>query len=820
MKKRWRSFIALTLSIFLFIRVDSLAYSQSQNAPNDCNPKISQDNKTISVYWENESLFPIANKKIGELEPNKRSKEICHKIQKFADDDYANLDNLKVKNLNGDTTIASSERVIVTLTDDDIRAVKVNIKDKNKIADDYLARIKDAVEKYRNQQQYFDFSWLQSLNKDLISILLIILVLIYFLRVIYYLMRSKCPKLYKLLRSSFQFTFNSFGRFVEFIIFLTIILLISKLILTIYIIGREAFFEKNIRTINPSQTFEQAIEVLKIIGMIFLFTLISLVIRWLAAKGKGTVVIAFEDLETGDRNKGKAIANSLISELNRIKHINTIEEPDDDEHIKLQLSNIPPLIPVQEKIESNLMSIGIFEIGNAKIPIGQVLLGLRVLWPFGDTNRVISGDIQKYETITRLVVRLEDRDEVKTWEITSENMPITDMIREMAYKVSLYIAPNITAQTWEGFKFFTEAIAHYNKYRQTLNEEYLKKAKQDCIEARKFENKYEKLADLLYEIGIYYLEIKRYREAEEAFNLSKEINPMNKYLHNAIGNLYFSQGHFLNAEDEYNIAIMLDQSFSYPYNGLGNIQYEYYKDFEKSLSLYQKSLNLYQSTKKKKNFSRPYHNMGNVYLYRPKNTPEEINQDYQEAEKQYIESKKHSNFKLFLPYCGLGLTYFFQAIAIQIPTPDQSNIKKLLDKRKELLDKASHETLLAISIKNNEHLQWNMGLIKLWQDRTDEALNAWKEALKIIQKQSTKDKLLIAILKYLINALSPNNYPYIQQNVNDISNLLQQEKYFSQKGHLEQILKDLIHIHESPKGKQLLKIEDLISIFKEATSKS
>jgi tetratricopeptide (TPR) repeat protein len=659
------------------------------------------------------------------------------------------------------------------------------------------------------------------------------------------------------------------GRFFEFIIFLVIILLIFRLILVIYIVIRETLSTDNIIINNSNKIFDQSIEILKVIGAIFLFVLISLILRWLAAKGKGTVVIPFEDLDTGNPNKGKAIANSLVAELNRIKHINTITQSDNDEHIKLQLLNIPPLIPIQENIEKSLLSIGTFEIGDAKIPVGQVLLLLRSLWPFGDKSRVISGDIQKYQNVTRLVVRLEEAKEIKTWEVTSKDMPITEMTKEMAYKIAMYIAPNITAQTWEGFKFFSEAIANYNKYRQTQNEQYLEKTKKYCVEARKFENKYEKIADLLYEIGIYYLKIKQYNKAEEVFSLSKEINPKNKYLYNAIVNLYFEKGMFLKSESQYNIAISLDEfdrknqknkksgkfsslseSFAYPYNGLGNIQHNCYKNYEKALKMYQKAKKI------KNNFSRPYHNMGNIYLYRSKNDSRQRTlEDYQKAEDNYISSKKYSNYKFFFPYCGLGLVYFYQATKIlesdlqnlnnsieniskilkiiekslrtieglksikqflKIKMNLSQNRKKLIQEQNELLNKASLEMIQAIDIKNDENLQWNLALIMLWQDRVDEARDAWQEGLEVARSKPVQDRLLIAIFKYLISASDSSTNQ--QANLNDINNILSSRQNPIPEGILEQIKQDIELIlqslprHKPPRIEQQ-KIQELINIL-------
>ncbi|MDM9380391.1 hypothetical protein QUB80_06705 [Chlorogloeopsis sp. ULAP01] len=230
-----------------------------------------------------------------------------------------------------------------------------------------------------------------------------------------------------------------------------------------------------------------------------------MLLYWLSNSRAGTVVLAFEDTtlpseennKTGEKPKlGKAIADSLVGELHRIRHIHTCLTQamrTGEEDIQLQRLgefNFPPLTPIQENIESNLTEVGTFEVGKTSISIGRILLVLKWLWPFGGVKRVISGSVQTYASTIRLFVRLEYLNQVKAWEVTWKNdqtQPMTEKVRDLAYKVVMGLVPDITAQTWEGFKFFTEAIHNYYLYQHTGLLEDLQNAEENCKKARQVE---------------------------------------------------------------------------------------------------------------------------------------------------------------------------------------------------------------------------------------------------------------------------------------------------------------------------------------------
>jgi hypothetical protein len=192
------------------------------------------------------------------------------------------------------------------------------------------------------------------------------------------------------------------GKLPAYIAFVLIIVLGIRLIVVI--------FNANFYLTNSDleELRQHIITLLNIVGFFFILGTVFMLLYWLSNSRAGTVVLAFEDSKTGEKHKlGRAIADSLVGELHRIRHIHTCLTQAiriGEEDIKLQRLgefNFPPLTPIQENIESNLIDVGTFEAGKTSLSIGRILLVLKWLWPFGGVKRVISGSLQTYTLTTR-----------------------------------------------------------------------------------------------------------------------------------------------------------------------------------------------------------------------------------------------------------------------------------------------------------------------------------------------------------------------------------------------------------------------------------
>jgi tetratricopeptide (TPR) repeat protein len=706
--------ITFLLVVSLTIIVPLFAHSQT--------PNLCQQNGVVCL--DNQELFTISDNS----EPSKnarRAEIITEKLQYIADNYSISIDSIKVEEGYGTNNIMVEEAIFVTVTDADGKAAGLNRKS---LAERWLLKIKVSIGKHRKNpyipsiKDNIAIFWINYIEPYYLIIIVtpIVVGLLYVLLTGIYFYASKCGKceqfyyavnkrfnslknvcrklqqeqwanhLYQSLSQIFKLTKNVkefivvwFGIGIEIILFLLILLLICRLIFVIY------YNNFDLKSDDLEELRKYVATLLNIIGLLLLFGVVSVLLHWLSSSRGGTVVLPFDDT-TGSpsqeknnnsrqtSNQGKAIADSLVEELHRISDIHMILSQTiktGEEKIELQRLgkfNFPHLTPIQENIESNLTDVATFEVGKTRFSVGSIILILNRLWPFGGVNRVISGSLQTYDYKTRLVVRLEFQNQVKAWEVTWENHdkePMTEKIKDLAYKVAMYLAPDITAQTWEGFKFFTEAISSYYQYQQTGDREHLDHAKKNCGNAYKAERKYEKLDDLFYKIGMAYYERKLYWNAEKAFQSSLEINPKSEYSHTGLGNVYYAQENLEYAITEYERAIRLNEDFPYAYNGLGNVYFQQ-GDFENAREQYeyacQKNDNYWHD-----HFWKPYHNLGLIYLYKHEYYLTDST-DYTEAEVQFknaikVNKQLKDSQELHPVHSGLALAYLFQAIATEEP---------------------------------------------------------------------------------------------------------------------------------------------------------
>ncbi|MBD2354429.1 tetratricopeptide repeat protein [Tolypothrix sp. FACHB-123] len=872
-------------SVFItFLLVASLTLIKPLSVNSQANNSCQQSG---IVCLDKQEIFTIrANS--GSYSPEKRSKIITQKIQNIADNYSISINSIKVEEGYNTNNILVGEAILVTVTDTDGKAAGINRKS---LAERWLIKIKVSIGKHRKNpyvpsiKDHVAIFWSNYIeHQDFIKIsiyiigisfIYIIISWIFFYRIkdrqwivnfnkslnslrnewrkrqreqwIDYLQQSSL-QIFKFAKNIKKITFLALGIGSEIIVFILIALLIVRLIFVII------YNNFDLKSEELEELRKYVSTLLSIIGLIFLLGVVSVLLHWLSSSRGGTVVLLFEDTtatqseeknnNSGEKlkeksNMGKAIADSLVEELHRISHIHTKLSQTlsiGEENIDLQRLgkfNFPRLTHPQENIESHLTDVVTFEAGKTRFSIGSIILTLKHLWPFGGVNRVISGSLQDYDSKTRLFVRLDYDNEVKAWEVTwkkDDPAPMTEKIRDLAYKVAMYLAPDIIAQTWDGFKFFTEAISSYYQYQQTGEKKHLDNAKEHCNKAYQAERKYEKLDGLFYKIGIAYFEKELYEDAKTAFDLSLKINPKSEYSYTGIGNVYYAQHKFDNAINQYELAKRVNKDFLYAYNGLGNVYFQL-GEFEQARKSYEdackKNDNYWHS-----HFWKPYHNLGLIYLYRD----EENLTDYKKAEEKFIEAKEiNKNLKesqeLHPVHSGLALTYLFQAIHIVYHMPYVQLNKELSELKSEKIFDVSYinylqkiyEEICEVSYSQNKYLQkireirekleqarqeidkaadialdkeayiyWNLGLITLAQIKIckvnlklDEVCNAWKKALKIASNNQN-NQLCVAIYKYVIAGIEKNaaSVSAIELCINNPLNCVK-------KGWLKVILKDI-----------------------------
>ncbi|MDZ7991384.1 MAG: tetratricopeptide repeat protein [Nostoc sp. EfeVER01] len=752
------------------------------------------------------------------MTPEQRAKRITENIKDIAETYSTPIDSIKVEEGYDNNNIMAGTKIIVTVTDDDAKALKISRK---LLADRWLKEIKSSIGKHRKDphipflkdiiisfwNKYIKpYYLIIILSPIVVGVLYVFSTLIYFYRIKdsqFYLGVKRYLKSIKnylkriqqeqwadhIYKSASQI--RKFPKIIyEFVIFifsnLGFIIILSTIGILTFTLIHIIYYTNNFYVTNELEELRNYVAtLLNIIGLLLLFGVVSILLNWLSSSKGSTVVLPFDDTttsppeekdnKTGEKeksNRGKAIADSLVEELHRINHIHTTMFQiikTGEENIKSERINphFPPLTSTQENLNSNLTDVATFEAGKTNLSIGKIILILKQLWPFGGVNRAISGSLQNYGSTTRLVVRLDDQNEVKAWEVTWQNYQIdtmTEKIKDLAYKVAMSLAPKITARTWEGFKFFTEAIYSYYQYEQTGDREHLDNADNNCQKAYNAEKKYEKLDNFFNQIGTAYFKEELYCKAERAFLSSLKINPKSQDSYIGLGNVYYKQKKFDDAINQYQLAKKVNRDFPSAYYGLGNV-YLQKGDFKKACEQYEKACTINDNFSHS-HFWEPYHNLGLMYLYGDDNTLA----DYKNAEKKFTTANNVNKYlkdaqKLHQVHSGLALTYLFQAVeplkALEQNCETELLITENLSKAVKEIEKA-----IDISLDSQSYLYWNLGLIQ-WvksykifcngnQNEIDnnrkEAYYAWKQASDIASKNYEK---WWAFYAYIANVIQP-----------------------------------------------------------------
>ena len=141
MKKYWQAFITFFLVILLNVIGSPWVHSQGD---------ASTGNKIdgFPVVFADETLFVIqAN--VGSFSSEERAQTISNRLQKIANDSSLDFNLLRVEEIEDISNIVIGTKTIVTLTEEDAKAVRLP---RTELAKEYLAKIKDSLQSYRQER--------------------------------------------------------------------------------------------------------------------------------------------------------------------------------------------------------------------------------------------------------------------------------------------------------------------------------------------------------------------------------------------------------------------------------------------------------------------------------------------------------------------------------------------------------------------------------------------------------------------------------------------------------------------------------------------
>jgi len=335
-----------------------------------------------------------------------------------------------------------------------------------------------------------------------------------------------------------------------------------------------------------------------------------------------TVIIPFENQINNKNYSGKAISDLLIANLVQISRIQDVEY---DEMIIKRSTNLYGKIG-KERLSPTLLGpeyltdiseLGSVVLGPTSFSVGQLLRILKQICPGNDPG-IISGSLQKHGSVISLVAIMEKKSN-KAWEVRrsikfhNENIYeyISSMITELAFKIHFdQSVKDISAKSWLGLKYYTEALDSYQQYKLIKDIKILEISQNKCIRAVSVNADYKKPIILLYNIGIEYWKKNKYYEAEKLFRQIVILEPDNVEALEAWG---IALRFFL--LDEAAIKCLekaLDKNptpdIAAEIYCMKSISYRNLPDYEKSIECLNESQNL------KKNYGFAYQQLGQIYL--------------------------------------------------------------------------------------------------------------------------------------------------------------------------------------------------------------
>ena len=141
MKKCWQAFMAFTLVVLLSIIASPRVHSQQDTPTGN---KIDG----FPVVLANETLF-IIQANVGSFSSEERAETITNRLEKVAEDNSIDLNLLRVEELEDITNIVIGSKTLVTLTEDDAKALRLP---RNELANQYLEKIKNSLLTYRQER--------------------------------------------------------------------------------------------------------------------------------------------------------------------------------------------------------------------------------------------------------------------------------------------------------------------------------------------------------------------------------------------------------------------------------------------------------------------------------------------------------------------------------------------------------------------------------------------------------------------------------------------------------------------------------------------
>ena len=148
------------------------------------------------------------------------------------------------------------------------------------------------------------------------------------------------------------------------------------------------------------------------------------------------------------------------------------------------------VVPKSEIIEFSMADTGTIDIGSNSLSLGKLIIAFKNICPGSEPVTIIRGSLQRYGSNIFLVAVLEGGN-VQSWMVRqpierNNGEQLHEMIRNLSFMIAHDLPQsNVSAKTWEGLKYYTEALDAYHQYKLSGNPEDISTSRQLFIRGDK-----------------------------------------------------------------------------------------------------------------------------------------------------------------------------------------------------------------------------------------------------------------------------------------------------------------------------------------------
>ncbi len=352
--------------------------------------------------------------------------------------------------------------------------------------------------------------------------------------------------------------------------------------------------------------------------VIFILLLLAIAFNFIKIyTQQGIVILPFE-INKNENFSGIAIADQLTAELIQIQNIHNTKY---EEILKTDSSYYAPdfssnqlidsrkmIVPKTENLELSMADIGTVGTGSNSLSLGNLIIAFKNIFPSSKQVTTIRGSLQRSDSTIVLIALLEGSN-IQSWTLrkpidNNKEDQLHGMIDDLAFMITYDLSQSsISAKTWEGFKYYTEALDASNQYMLSGNLDDLYLASNYSLKAIASEKEYKIPFDLLSSLEIRMISIGRADDAIEYCNKTLELDNASAYGWNNKGNALSSSGKYDNAIRAYDEAVRIDPKYVTAWYNKGVAFFAQGK-YDKAIQAYDEAIKL------DPNFVKAWNNKG------------------------------------------------------------------------------------------------------------------------------------------------------------------------------------------------------------------